>query len=363
MTLRTKYLRPTARRRKAPLRRLLARTPGARITRIRAIDRTVIPLKDLPPPWDVPTSNELVSYSPARMLTRSLMQVARDLRNALPEEEAPPNFDIELQIDDAPFAMLPWEWAFAERYCCFRSSRFGSYPNDTRSIFNIFARIFLRNSPARVRQFFSFFRRLRVVILRPSVVDQEQLGRGFEIVSRRPLTLIYKTHGIRAIELSALSSDGLRLREALQTHEPHVIHIQAPVSERSGMLTINLQLADDAVTVEYLTEQFKSHSRQTPTVILDPPRPVDQIETARQLLLRNRFAADLIAAGATRAVLGAGLQPSNMLELAAERLAYEMGGLPQFQQLVSVFHRGLSGDQFSTIGAALFVANQRELLC
>ena len=42
----------------------------------------------------------------------------------------------------------------------------------------------------------------------------------------------------------------------------------------------------------------------TPIIVLDVPAPTGHRETGDQLLLRNGFAADLFAMGATRAVVG-----------------------------------------------------------
>jgi hypothetical protein len=46
----------------------------------------------------------------------------------------------------------------------------------------------------------------------------------------------------------------------------------------------------------------------------------------------------------------------------AERLALEVAGNPQFRELLMLFHNDLTGDIFSTKGAALFVSDPEALL-
>ena len=145
------------------------------------------------------------------------------------------------------------------------------------------------------------------------------------------------------------------------------IHIQAPVSEWHGRLVLDLPLDDSSsgavggLGIEYWSKLLDSFDRR-PVFILDPPRPPDPLEVARQVMFRNSFAADLVVVGRLRSVLCIGLFEPSAVELMAERLAYEISRNPPFRQIISLFHKELGGDHFCTTGAALYVANPEDSL-
>jgi hypothetical protein len=288
--------------------------------------------------WPLGSRRELVPYELAKRLADSAEESIADL-------------EVELTIDDAPAAMVPWEWALGDHNVCYRSSARLPAP---RSSITCMVGAVLHHRP---RQFFSFFRPLRVIILRPPISSQESTGRGFELQSRRPLTAIYATHGARAIEPKRLDAEDFK--PDMNKHDPDVVHIQAAVVERGRSLQLDLPIRTSVPGSEYLAELFKEGSR--PIVILDSPRPMEDVETAQQLLLRNRFAADLVATGRVRAVLAAGLlQPRDLL-YAAERLAHRLCSFPLLSELLDVFRRDIGPDQFSSDGAALFASDPNEI--
>ncbi|MCP1783885.1 tetratricopeptide repeat protein [Bradyrhizobium japonicum] len=314
--------------------------------------RATIALQEVSLPWPLVTNRELAPYELAKRLAAPPGESIPELKRALAEWELTAKVGVKLSIDDAAAAMLPWEWALADHDICFRSSsRFPKSPGG-------FYRTIGAKLPPRVRQFFTFFRPLRVIILRPPTSSQESIGRGFELQSRRRLTDIYATHGVRAIEPAGLEPEHIKL--AMTEHDPDVVHIQAAVLERRRNLQLDLPLRYAVPSPEYLVEQFNGDSK--PIIILDPPRPLEDVETARQLLLRNRFAPDLIATGRVRAVLAAGLLLPQDLQHATELLAYRLGGLPLFRELLDLFRRDLNPDRFSSDGAALFAPNPDEII-
>jgi hypothetical protein len=324
---------------------------GPRLLARRQADekRMVVTLRSVPNPFEVrPTfgESEVAPFHVSITLAEDRDRAISQMREALPEgTEIKPI--VELAIDGANTAGLPWEWAMSEHQLCFRSVQTmpGAVANPLRQSLDP----------------------VRVAILRPHAVHQERLGRGFELVSRRPLAEIYRSHGAKVFEPSALTTEAIV--NVFRNMEPELIHIQASMVERHGLLAIDLPLEDEAnggsalLGVDFWTQQLRSvASFRRPVVILDPPRPTSDVEVARQLQLRNLFAADLAAKGESRAVLCAGLFEPNLMELAAELLATEVAGNPQFQQLLMLLRMGLKGDDFCTKGAALFVTQPEALL-
>lgn len=315
--------------------------------------RATIALSEVSVPWSLTSSRELVPYELTKLLASPPEESIAQLKRALAEWELTPNVGIELSIDgDEATAMLPWEWALGDHDVCFRSSaRFRRGP---RRLYQTIG----SKLPPRLRQFFAFFRPLRVIILRPTIASQETTGRGFELQSRRRLTDIYATHGVRAIEPDGLGPE--QIKAAMAEHNPDVVHIQAAVQDRRRELLLDLPLRSALPSPEFLVEQFNDGS--LPLIILDPPRPLEDVETARQLLLRNRFAGALVATGKVRAVLAAGLLQQQDLQFATERLANRLGGLPVLHELLDLFRRDLNPDRFSSDGAALFAVDPEDAM-
>jgi hypothetical protein len=353
--------------REAEGRRLLAQAEAGPLERRKADShRVVVPLKAAPNPFQINLSSQSVSFEEAHALLEEPKRVKRMLREALPRETDGSSV-VEFAIDGASEVGLPWEWVISQNQMCFRSlktmPRAGLYP---------FFQIFWPRLPGALRRFFAMVWPLRVAILRPSVIHQERMQRGAEYYSRRSLREIYRAHSAKVFEPSTSTIEGIG--RVFRDHDPQLIHIQAPVVDRLGQLGIDLTLEAAAeggssaldvdstlLDVDFWTSQFRRSSRE-PVVILDPPRPPSEIEVARQLMLRNRFAADLTGKGKARAVLCVGLFPPGVAELAAERLALEIAGNPQFQQLLMLIRNGLPADRFCTEGATLYVQDPEALL-
>jgi hypothetical protein len=81
-----------------------------------------------------------------------------------------------------------------------------------------------------------------------------------------------------------------------------------------------------------------------------------------QLLLRNRFAAELVATGRVRAVLAAGLLRSEDLQSTTDSLARRLGSFPLLRELHRVFRREIGPDRISRDGAALFASDPDDIL-
>jgi len=314
--------------------------------------RATIALREVWVELPLVSRRELVPYDLAKRLAGPQGELISELKRALAEWELTDRVGVELDVDGAAAAMMPWEWALGDREICFRSSARLPEPRST------ITRIIGAKLHARVRQFLAFFRPLQVIILRPPLSSQESTGRGFELQSRRPLTAIYATHGVRAIEPKGL--EAADVKPAMEEHDPDVVHIQAAVVERSRGLQLDLPIKTAVPSVEYLIEQFKDGSK--PVIILDPPRPMEDVETARQLLMRNRFAADVVATGRVRAVLAAGLLQPRDLQYVTERLAHRLGGFPLLRELADLYRREMDPDRFSSEGVALFATGPDEIL-
>ena len=145
---------------------------------------------------------------------------------------------------------------------------------------------------------------------------------------------------------------------------PHLIYIQAPVIERRAQLAIDIPLSEEAggeattLDVDFWAHQVRLvRGDREPVVLLAPPRPVNDVEVARQLLLRNEFASELARRAKVRAVICAGLFEPMRVELAVERLAFHLNGNPPLQQLLMLLRNELPGDRFCTDAAALFTTD------
>jgi hypothetical protein len=288
-------------------------------------------------------------------------QAARALRAALPEN-ARGKPVVELGVDNAPLASLPWEWAFTEDVMCFRNSA-----GVRRKLGVPFPVSMWLKMPLPLRRLISSIWPVRATILRQPIAYQEQTRRGFDLISRRPLGTIYQSQGVRVYEPERLEEKAIE--QVFKEYRPTVIHIQAPVIEYEGSFVLDLPLAggsDEAprlFTASYLSQLFRAlRNLNPPLLILDPPRSPDDAEVARQLLLRNRFASEFVALGTARAVLCTGLFDRGGLQLAAERLAQEISLTPRLDQLLMLCRKELATDRFSGLGAALFAPDPEEML-
>ena len=343
--------------------------PAPQVARSAADDKhVVITLGTLTDPWDAPPERRVVSFEHVKALSRPESEVVGKFRSALPYELVLHDLVglepvIELAVDDAPLVALPWEWAFSADAVCYRSSRFLS-PIDAKTSPLRFVRW---KTPGLMRRLLSFFYPVRVIILKQPIAYQERAQRGFETVSRRPLAAIYRAHGVGSFAPDRLESGAIA--EAFAVQRPQLVHIQAPVLDDEGTLVLDLPLftrgqsTPQRFTADHLNQFFRSLPRtsDSPLLILDPPRPQDDAEVVRQLLLRNRFAADFVALGNARAVLCTGLFDVSRLERAAERLARWIRLNPRLQELLMLCKKE-GTDRFSGQGTALFAADPAELL-
>lgn len=346
--------------REAEAQRLLAETEAGELDKPKVDEkRARIPLTESLNPLQTlaTSSSELVSLNQARLLLEEPQRLIHFMREVLPEEIRTKPL-LEFVINDSASGSSPWEWIASERQTCFRSA-----PTLPTLPSNPIAQLFWSKLPLRLRRALGSLRPVKIALLRPPVAYQEQIGRGQEVHSRRPLTEIYRAHGAKVFEPASLNFKEISL--VLQDSEPQLIQIQAPVVERHGMLSIDLPLEEQHLKgerallgVDFWTQQF-THE---PVVILDPPRPPSEIEVARQLLLRNRFASELAAKGKVRAVLCVGLLQPSQAELAAERLAFTFEAIPALGDVLRLFQKELPGDRFATQGAALFAANPETLI-
>jgi hypothetical protein len=342
-------------------RRLLAQAEAGQLEESKEDkQRIMVPLNAVPNPFEFASgTSELVTFNDSLKLLDQ-QQVVNFMRQALPDGVKTKPM-VELIVDDANLVSLPWEWAMmTDDQLYFRSIRTMPSAN-----FNPLLRAFWTKLPVALRRFIGSIWPFRILILHPPVAQQERAGRGFDLTSRRTLAEIYRAHGSKTFEPPSLTTE--LIGNEFRAREAHVIHIQASVVESQGQLAIDLPLEDDGgsgttmLDVDFWARQLRSMPARPPVVILDPPRPRTDVEVARQLLMRNRFAADLAAKGQAGAVICAGLFEPAAVELVAERLALEISGNPQLRQLLTLLH-SMSGDQFCTGGAALFVKDPEALL-
>jgi tetratricopeptide (TPR) repeat protein len=247
-------------------RRLLAENQAGEIAKPQVQEnRLVISLSRLADPWDVPERQETVSFDQATLLAAPYADQA--ISAALPEDLADKPV-VEITADDLRKSMFPWEWAFSSRDFCFRS-----VPNMAQRVTTpLMLKQFWPKLPLAIRRAIQSIRSMNVLILRPPVSYQEKLGRGFELVSRRPLAKIYESHSMRAREPEKLVQHDLSLAF---DRELNVVHVQAPILDRRGRLLIDLPFEDDLqLDVETLSQQIRSiRDGQLALLILDPPRP------------------------------------------------------------------------------------------
>ncbi|MGH8519545.1 MAG: hypothetical protein ACREUE_18995, partial [Panacagrimonas sp.] len=261
----------------------------------------VVALKTISNPLPATSSREIVSFAQARALLEDPQRLTNTMREAL---QPPKGVSvIELGIDDATTAALPWEWAEGDHEVVFRSSAKLPWLGSSwdYAVWN--------KLPSRLRRAVGLVRSMRVGLVRPPVVYQERTRRGFELHSLRSLRAIYEDHGAQVFE-PRLSVDGI----AAMFHDLDLdlVHIQGAIVESRGKLTCDLPLEDhmapSALGTDFWASQLRFPSGdRNPVILLDPPRASSEIDVAWQLLLRNQFAADLAATGKVRAILCVGL--------------------------------------------------------
>jgi hypothetical protein len=154
----------------------------------------------------------------------------------------------------------------------------------------------------------------RVVIVQRSRESERFTKESYGAVGLAVADL-YAHAGVPAL---AIEPDPRALAAAINELEPEIIHIVGGFRESADVGEVHLFLDDPGAYAEYSRQLAVSPSmlasmlrgpatRPRPTVILETPAPPDHFGAALQLFLRNIFAADLFARGATEAVLATGL--------------------------------------------------------
>jgi hypothetical protein len=152
----------------------------------------------------------------------------------------------------------------------------------------------------------------RVTIVRPSRRAEEVTYRGSR-QSGTPVDWRYKRAGFAPTVLDAPSQDALE--EELREHPPAVLHLTVGLVDHHGAPAIDLLegvrgRAGAAIAGRLTATAFERlipRDVPSPLVVIDVPAPPAAHEVATQLLLRNWFAAELIAVGNCRALVATGL--------------------------------------------------------
>lgn len=270
---------------------------------------------------------------------------------------------VELAAGSSVNQSIPWELAIPRSCVCFRSNR-NLRARTPSGVGDIIADAL----PRAFRRVAHYFAPTVVAIFRPPSFYQKVRQRGFDAVSSRSLAEIMRSHGLKAFEpeLNSLAS----VRDALIRQQPALIIVQAPIVERRGRLSIDLPMPTSsdrgdppALDVELCGSLIRlAREDDEPVVFLAPPRPTHELEAARQLLLRNQFAADLARRTHVRAVMCAGLFEPSQVEQAAERLANLVASRPRLSELLMLYRNELEGDHFCTDAAMLFTSDPKAVL-
>jgi tetratricopeptide (TPR) repeat protein len=199
-------------------------------------------------------------------------------------------------------------------------------------------------------------------------------------------------HGIDpSMTYAELRFDGHRLSgsrveaisEILLDHpryQPLIVHFSCGLREVHGGIRLDLAEGDErwhqsseASVVESFTpimlDRFMrpmDASDLKPIVILDIPRPRGASETARSLLLRNAFAADLFALGGVSAVIATGLTLPGETKALYRRLLQPLAAGGSLAEAVSNVRAGPSGTDLEPdlgFAAIALFAHDPELGC
>lgn len=154
-----------------------------------------------------------------------------------------------------------------------------------------------------------------VLLIRPGQ-DVEQSNQRGSSTGGADLEWIYREHGF---ETSCLTEPNREALQALLRERPwSVVHIATPIaqSRSSGEITLQFAASHETARTTVFSASLLARVLQSvkyagagvpPLIIVDTPRPTDRNETARQLLLRNAFAAMLFEHGELPVVVAMGL--------------------------------------------------------
>jgi tetratricopeptide (TPR) repeat protein len=131
--------------------------------------------------------------------------------------------------------------------------------------------------------------------------------------------------------VAPLSGD---LNRTLREIRPAVVHIVGQLVESPSGVYVDLEGSDTRLFAQAETQPGKRLDASriaryvesfAPLVILDVTRPENLTDAVRMLLLRNRFAAELMSSGYVRAVLACGLTPADERESLSRALVGGIG--------------------------------------
>ena len=181
----------------------------------------------------------------------------------------------------------------------------------------------------------------RVTIVRPSRYAEEHSFRGAR-QGGTPVDWLYERAGFAPVVLDAPTHDVLE--DELRRNPPAILHLTVGLVDHHGVPAIDLlgstrirgrpsatgrltPAALDRVIPQYLP---------SPLLILDVTAPLAVQEMATQLLLRNWFAAELMALGNVRALLATGLGNYGLRVALYEEI---IGSLQTGEEVGEVAHR------------------------
>jgi hypothetical protein len=258
-----------------------------------------------------------------------------------------PTPDLALTCDFGPVSAIPWELGLISGIGhCFHIPK-GDYPKPVA-----------RADDQR-----------RVLILQPGAKTERRTGRGYS-ASRINLETRYLQAGFAAVVALHDPTSG-ELIDTIQKSRPHLIHVLTGLREsRSGFeLFCDLTQGNTAESNEEgFSASFLSFAlsqlpagEPRPLIILDPPRPPEDQETATQLLNRNWFANELFAMGNTGGVLATGLLEPQRVDAVTVGLVDALSQRAPLIEVVRMIRRA-GGDLLSTAAAALFVFGPDQTL-
>lgn len=209
----------------------------------------------------------------------------------------------------------------------------------------------------------------RVTIVRPSRHAEEVAYRGSR-QSGAPVDWLYERAGFAPAVLDAPTQDVLEVE--LRRHPTAVLHLTVGLVDHHGVPAIDLlesarPKARASITGRLTATAFERlipRDAPSPLVIIDVPAPPAPHEIATQLLLRNWFAAELMAVGNVRALVATGLaQYGLQVELYEELI----GGLRRGCEVGELVRRlqalGRSGEALEamTFGATALFARRPSI--
>lgn len=217
---------------------------------------------------------------------------------------------------------------------------------------------------AQVQALLTGHGRPRVAIVRPSREAEEMTFRGSR-QSGAPVEHMYERAGFDVLVLDGPGEDSLE--SMLRQRPPAILHLTVGMVEHHGAPAVDLVEAarskGRATTTGRLTatalERLIPRDLPTPLVIVDVTAPSTRHEASTQLLLRNWFAAEVMALGGVRALIATGLGQYSRRERLYTELIDALGSGSTVGEITRGVQRlGLGGsslDGLTFSATALFV--------